>query len=48
MVSMIYEETFPPKAMDDFESSCSNVYMMKRVFDKTVQLREETSELMNK
>ena len=47
MASMIYKEIFPPKAMDAFESCCSNVYMMKRVFDKIVQLREETSQLMN-
>ena len=47
MVSMIYEEIFKPKRMGAFESCCSNVYMMRRVFDKIVQLREETSELMN-
>ena len=47
MLSIIYEEIFPPKGMDAFESCCSNVYMMRRVFDKNVQLREETSELMN-
>ena len=46
MASMIYEEIFPPKTMDAFERCCSNVYMMRRVFEKIVQLREETSELM--
>ena len=34
------------KAMIDFERYCSNVDMIRRVFDKTVELREETVQLM--
>ena len=46
MVSMTYEDLFPLKAIDDFERYCSNVDMIRRVFDKTVELREETVQLM--
>ena len=34
------------KAMIDFERYCSNVDMMGRVFDNTVEVREETSQLV--
>ena len=34
------------KAMIDFERYCSNVDMMRRVFDNIVELREETSQLV--
>ena len=40
MVSMIYEDLFPLKVMDDFERYCSNADMMRRIFDKIVELRE--------
>ena len=46
MINMTYEDLFPLKAIDDFERYCSNVDMMRRVFDKTVKVREETVQLM--
>ena len=34
------------KAMIDFERYCSNVDMMRRVFGNSVEVREETSQLV--
>lgn len=34
------------KAMNDFDRYCSNVDMMRKVFDNAVELREETSQLV--
>ena len=34
------------KAMNDFDRYCSNIDMMRKVFDNIVELREETSQLV--
>ena len=34
------------KAKNDFDRYCSNVDTMRKVFDNTVELREETSQLV--
>ena len=34
------------KAMNDFDRYCSNVDIMRKVFDNIVELKEETSHLV--
>ena len=46
MVAQVPNKKGRLKAMIDFERYCSNVDMMRRVFDNSVEVREETSQLV--
>ena len=46
MVAQVPNKKGRLKAMIDFERYCSNVDIMRRVFDNIVELREETSQLV--